>query len=78
MCDSLADGRLGDAVFVVGNPHGLGWPLTRGDVSQIRRQNFGDSTLLVVQASAASNPANSGGGLYDESGHLIGIKYVDS
>jgi S1-C subfamily serine protease len=71
--DVVPNATLGDSVFAVGNPHGLGWTLTRGDVSQLRRQNFGGSTLRVVQTSAAINPGNSGGGLYDESGHLIGI-----
>mgnify|MGYP002629306263 FL=1 len=64
---------LGDAVFAVGNPHGLGWTLTRGDVSQLRRQNYGGTALRVIQTSAAINPGNSGGGLYDDDGHLIGI-----
>jgi S1-C subfamily serine protease len=71
--DIVPQATVGDAVFAVGNPHGLGWTLTRGDVSQLRRQNYGGSTLRVVQTSAAINPGNSGGGLYDESGHLIGI-----
>ena len=64
---------VGDPVFAVGNPHGLGWTLTRGDVSQLRRQNQGGAALRVIQTSAAINPGNSGGGLYDENGHLIGI-----
>tara|TARA_R110002072_G_scaffold13481_1_gene56734 strand:+ start:198385 stop:199686 length:1302 start_codon:yes stop_codon:yes gene_type:complete len=71
--DATPRAAVGDPVFAVGNPHGLGWTLTRGDVSQLRRQNYGGSTLRVVQTSAAINPGNSGGGLYDESGHLIGI-----
>lgn len=64
---------LGDPVFAVGNPHGLGWTLTRGDVSQLRRQSYGATALRVIQTSAAINPGNSGGGLYDNDGHLIGI-----
>ncbi len=64
---------IGSKVFAIGNPHGLGWSHTAGDVSQIRRQNQGPIELKVVQTSAAINPGNSGGGLYDDHGHLIGI-----
>ena len=64
---------IGSKVFAIGNPHGLGWSHTAGDVSQIRRQTQGPVELKVVQTSAAINPGNSGGGLYDEQGQLIGI-----
>ncbi len=64
---------IGSKVFAIGNPHGLGWSHTAGDVSQIRRQNQGPVELKVVQTSAAINPGNSGGGLYDDQGDLIGI-----
>ena len=65
--------QIGDAVFAVGNPHGLGWTHTGGDVSQIRRQSSGGFGYRVIQTSAAINPGNSGGGLYDHEGNLIGI-----
>ena len=64
---------IGSKVFAIGNPHGLGWSHTAGDVSQIRRQNHGPVEIRVVQTSAAINPGNSGGGLYDDKGNLIGI-----
>lgn len=65
--------KIGDTVFAVGNPHGLGWTHTGGDVSQIRRRASGDTEYRVIQTSAAINPGNSGGGLYDKEGRLIGI-----
>lgn len=65
--------QVGDAVFAVGNPHGLGWTHTSGDVSQMRRQRKQKTDYGVIQTSAAINPGNSGGGLYDSDGHLIGI-----
>lgn len=71
--DSIPRVTVGDSVFAVGNPHGLGWTLTRGDVSQLRRQNGTASGVRVIQTSAAINPGNSGGGLYDQHGRLIGI-----
>lgn len=64
---------IGSRVFAIGNPHGLGWSHSAGDVSQIRRQHQGPVEMKVVQTSAAINPGNSGGGLYDNQGDLIGI-----
>jgi S1-C subfamily serine protease len=65
--------HIGDAVFAVGNPHGLGWTHSSGSVSQIRRRAKGDFEFRVLQSTAAINPGNSGGGLYDADGRLIGI-----
>jgi hypothetical protein len=64
---------IGDDVFAVGNPHGLGWTLTRGSLSQMRLNNIGRHELKIIQTSAAINSGNSGGGLYDKAGRLIGI-----
>jgi S1-C subfamily serine protease len=63
----------GQEVFAVGNPAGLGWTLTRGTVSALRRQTSGKSTIPVIQTDAAISPGNSGGGLYTQDGMLIGI-----
>jgi len=65
--------RIGDEVFAVGNPHGLGWTHTSGSVSQIRRRTQGSFSYQILQTSAPINPGNSGGGLYDTSGNLLGI-----
>jgi serine protease Do len=65
--------QIGDEVFAVGNPHGLGWTHSAGDVSQIRRRTQDDYSFRVLQTTAAINPGNSGGGLYDAEGRLIGI-----
>lgn len=65
--------RIGDAVFAVGNPQGLGWTHTQGTVSQFRLQPKGTRQIRLVQTSTAINPGNSGGGLYDQQGRLIGI-----
>jgi serine protease Do len=71
--DQKAAPHVGDSVFAVGNPHGLGWTHSAGDISQIRRQKHGDYTIRIIQTTAAINPGNSGGGLYDSDGRLIGI-----
>lgn len=65
--------HIGDEVFAVGNPHGLGWTHTSGDVSQIRKRSQGGFSYVVLQTSAPINPGNSGGGLYDDQGNLLGI-----
>jgi len=65
--------RIGDDVFAVGNPQGLGWTHTQGTVSQFRTQPKGSRQIRLVQTSTAINPGNSGGGLYDAEGRLIGI-----
>jgi len=71
--DAEPDLAVGNSVFAVGNPHGLGWSYTRGDLSQLRLQSKGAREIRIIQTSAAINPGNSGGGLYDDQGHLLGI-----
>ena len=65
--------QIGESVFAVGNPHGLGWTHTSGSISQVRRQTRGSFNYRVLQTSAPINPGNSGGGLYDMQGNLLGI-----
>ena len=68
-----SEAKIGDEVFAVGNPHGLGWTHTTGAISQFRQQNTRGRTIRVIQTNAAINPGNSGGGLYDKEGRLVGI-----
>lgn len=74
-----ADVRAFDAVYAVGNPAGYGFSVTHGIVS-VRTENIdlegaeGDViSLRVMRIDAAVNHGNSGGGLYDDEGKLIGI-----
>lgn len=67
--------KVGEDVVAIGNPLGtLGGTVTEGILSatsrEIRVENV-DMTLL--QTSAAVNPGNSGGGLFNTSGELIGV-----
>ena len=71
--DVNAPPHIGDNVFAVGNPHGLGWTHSAGDISQVRRQTHDGYNIRILQTTAAINPGNSGGGLYDASGRLVGI-----
>lgn len=64
---------VGSEVFTVGNPEHLDWTQTRGSISQLRLQKRGTREIHIIQTDAALNHGNSGGGLYDKSGKLIGI-----
>jgi serine protease Do/serine protease DegQ len=78
---TLADSdklRVGDIVFAVGNPLGVGETVTMGIVSAKGRSGLG---LLengggyedFIQTDAAINMGNSGGALVDAKGRLVGI-----
>ncbi len=69
-----------DTVIAVGNPCGNGISATRGTVnieSENRYINLGASAgtvfMRVIRTDASVNKGNSGGGLYDADGRLIGI-----
>jgi S1-C subfamily serine protease len=65
--------KVGEPVFAIGNPHGLGWTHTQGTISQFRIKDEGTHKVRVIQMQTAVNPGNSGGGLYDRDGELVGI-----
>ena len=60
----------GDVVFAIGSPLGLERTVSEGIVSTTNRENEG---MLYVQTTAAVNPGNSGGPLFDERGQVIGV-----
>lgn len=77
---TLADSdklRVGDLVFAIGNPLGIGQTVTMGIVSATGRQvgilrraaGYED----FIQTDAAINQGNSGGALIDAQGRLIGV-----
>jgi serine protease Do/serine protease DegQ len=69
--------RVGDIVFAIGNPLGVGLTATQGIVSATGRNSLGilgeDTYEDFIQTDAAINPGNSGGALIDAWGRLIGI-----
>ena len=80
--------QLGETVYAVGNPGGtLSGTITDGIISSVDRtinvsleetSGYGWNTgrtvsLEVLQTSAAVSPGNSGGGLFNSRGELIGI-----
>ncbi len=69
--------RVGDVVFAVGNPLGIGQTSTMGIVSAVGRTNLGilgsEGYENFIQTDAAINRGNSGGALIDAQGRLVGI-----
>ena len=66
---------VGDAVIAIGNPLGsLGGTVTNGIVSALDREiTIDGKTMSLIQTNAAVNPGNSGGGLFNVYGELVGI-----
>ena len=70
------DVKVGMDVIAIGNPLGiLGGTVTMGVVSaKAREVSVSDiGTMTLMQTDAAINSGNSGGGLFDENGYLIGV-----
>jgi len=69
--------RVGDVVFAIGNPLGVGQTVTMGIVSAQGRSNLGllgnQGYENFIQTDAAINRGNSGGALVDAAGRLVGI-----
>lgn len=67
--------KVGDLVFAIGQPFGIGETATMGIVSATGRAVGGNIEHYedFIQTDAAINPGNSGGALVDLHGDLIGI-----
>ncbi|MBQ3290955.1 MAG: trypsin-like peptidase domain-containing protein [Mogibacterium sp.] len=67
--------NVGDTAVAIGNPLGqLGGTATTGIISALdRRLTIDGRTLNLIQTDAAINGGNSGGGLFNSKGELIGI-----
>lgn len=67
--------KVGEPVVAIGNPLGeLGGTVTSGIISALDRQiEIDNEKMTLLQTDAAVNPGNSGGGLFNSKGQLIGI-----
>ena len=66
--------KIGDLVFALGNPFGVGETITQGIVSATGRSSVGIVEYEnFIQTDASINPGNSGGALVNSAGYLIGI-----
>ncbi|MCK6459505.1 MAG: trypsin-like peptidase domain-containing protein [Planctomycetes bacterium] len=62
--------RAGQSCYAIGNPHGLERTVSEGIVSTLNRVMDGRTHL---QITAAVNPGNSGGPLFNLKGEVIGV-----
>ncbi len=69
--------QVGDIVFAIGNPFGVGETVTMGIVSAKGRSDLAlegrNAYEDFIQTDAAINPGNSGGALINTRGEVIGI-----
>lgn len=66
--------QVGDYVFAIGDPFGIGETATMGIVSATGRGNLDiEDYEDFIQTDAAINPGNSGGALINARGELVGI-----
>ncbi len=67
--------RLGDDVVAIGNPLGLETSVTKGIVSGLNRDQYSlsDRELSSIQTDASINSGNSGGGLFNMHGEVVGV-----
>ena len=66
---------VGEDAIVIGNPLGsLGGTVTNGIISALDREiTIEGESMRLLQTNAAVNPGNSGGGLFNLAGELVGI-----
>ncbi len=64
--------EVGQLVFAIGNPFGLGETVTQGIISA-KERSLSDTQRDLFQTDAAINPGNSGGPLVNLTGEIIGI-----
>ena len=71
--------KVGQSVMAVGNPLGeLGGTVTGGMISALNRSvtiqgTSSTNTMSLIQMDASVSPGNSGGGLFNMNGELIGL-----
>jgi len=74
---------IGERVIAIGNPLGMGIAVSTGIVSRPvdrllidRIGSTGQVTIDVIRTDVAINEGNSGGGLYNINGELLGIVFA--
>lgn len=66
--------RVGDWVFAIGNPYGMGQSVSLGIISAIgRAREDGGSYIDYIQTDTSINKGNSGGPLFNLRGEVIGV-----
>ena len=72
---SSKDILVGETIFAIGNPFGVGISLTSGIISALPHDKLSAKVSMgsLIQVDAPINPGSSGGALIDADGNLIGI-----
>ncbi len=69
--DSLA---MGQEVIVIGNPLGQGVTCSTGIISSLEKEVYLNNVYMdLIQTDASVNEGNSGGGMFDIYGNLVGL-----
>lgn len=68
--DSL---RRGDMVFLIGSPMGYRFSVCHGMVGHTNRDRPDWYSIPLLQTDAPTNVGNSGGGVFDDTGRLVGL-----
>ncbi len=68
-----ANYSIGSPLFAIGNPTGMSWSYTSGKLSAIRKFRAEGIDIQLIQSHVPLSPGSSGGGMYHEDGHLVGI-----
>lgn len=67
--------KVGDDIYSIGHPQGMSWTVSKGIIGNPKRW---PSTpwQTMIQHDSLIMPGNSGGGIFDEEGHLVGINTI--
>jgi serine protease Do len=67
---SSTDLGAGDPIIAIGNPREMAFSVSRGVVAYVGREM---DSIRYLQTDLTVNPGNSGGPIFDERGHVVGI-----
>lgn len=77
---SCKDPERGEPISIVGNPLGLYSSVVKGVVSSVERtygtigvDDFQSSDIAIMQVSGGVVGGNSGGAVYNDVGHIVGV-----
>ena len=68
--------KIGQRIFVVGVPLGVGFSMSSGYVSAVKNESLGKNPFTsadFIQTDAAINQGNSGGPMFNLNGEVVGI-----
>ncbi len=68
--------KVGERIFIVGAPFGLGQSLSSGYVSGFKHKSTGKNPFMqaeFIQTDAAINQGNSGGPMFNLKGEVVGV-----